>query len=44
MTFPFVQETDAAGCLQWHGWYFDLDRGELHGYDPVSGGFELLGG
>jgi carbonic anhydrase len=43
-SFPFVREAVTAGRLQLHGWYFDLDRGELHGYDPASGGFELLGG
>jgi carbonic anhydrase len=42
-SFPFVREAVAAGRLQLHGWYFDLDRGELHGYDPASGNFELLG-
>jgi carbonic anhydrase len=43
-SFPFVREAVAAGRLQLHGWYFDLDRGELHGYDATSRGFELLGG
>ncbi|HSW51746.1 MAG TPA: carbonic anhydrase [Sulfuricaulis sp.] len=43
-TFPFVREAVAACRLQLHGWYFDLDRGELHGYDAKSGGFGLLGG
>jgi len=33
----------AAGRLQLHGWYFNLDRGELYGYDVASGKFELLG-
>jgi carbonic anhydrase len=42
MTFPFVQEQVAAGRLQVHGWYFDLDRGELHGYEPATGSFEIL--
>jgi carbonic anhydrase len=42
MTFPFVREAVAAGRLQLHGWYFDLDRGEPHGYDPATGGFELF--
>jgi carbonic anhydrase len=42
MSFPFVREAVTAGRLQLHGWYFDLDRGELHGYDPVSGVFALL--
>ena len=43
-SFPFVRDAVAAGRLQLHGWYFDLDRGELHGYDAASGSFELLGG
>jgi len=42
MTFPFVQEAVAAGRLQLHGWYFDLDGGELLGYDPATGSFELF--
>ncbi len=42
MTFPFVQEAVAAGRLQLHGWYFDLDNGELLGYDPATGSFELF--
>lgn len=42
MSFPFVREAVAAGRLQLHGWYFDLDRGELHGYDPASGNYDLL--
>jgi carbonic anhydrase len=42
MTFPFVQEAVAAGRLQLHGWYFDLDGGELLGYDPATGGFKLF--
>jgi carbonic anhydrase len=42
MSFPFVREAAAAGRLQLHGWYFDLDRGELHGYCAANGGFKLL--
>ena len=42
MSFPFVREAVATGGLQLHGWYFDLDRGELHGYDPASGKYDLL--
>ena len=44
MTFPFVREAVAAGRLQLHGWYFDLDQGALRGHDPASGNFELLEG
>ena len=43
MTFPFVCEAVAAKRLQLHGWYFDLDHGQLHGYDPASDRFQLLG-
>ena len=43
-TFPFVREAVTAARLQLHGWYFDLDHGELHGYNPATGGFELLEG
>lgn len=42
MSFPFVREAVAAGRLQLHGWYFDLDRGELHGCDPAGDDFTLL--
>jgi carbonic anhydrase len=42
MSFPFVRAAVAAGQLQVHGWYFDLDRGELHGYNPTTGRFALL--
>jgi hypothetical protein len=39
---PFVREAVAAGRLHLHGWYFDLDGGELHGDDLATGGFELF--
>jgi carbonic anhydrase len=39
---PFVREAVAAGRLHLHGWYFDLDGGELLGCDPATGGFELF--
>ena len=42
VTFPFVQEAVAAGRLRLHGWYFDLDGGELLGYNPATGSFELF--
>ncbi len=40
-SFPFVREAVKAGRLQLHGWYFDLDRGELHNYDPGTNSFAL---
>ena len=42
MSFPFVRDAVAAGRLQLHGWYFDLDGGELLGCDPGSGRFHRL--
>lgn len=42
MSFPFVREAVEAGRLRLHGWYFDLERGELNGYDPVSASFARL--
>ncbi len=37
-----MREAVAAGRLQPHGWYFNLDHGELLGYDPATGGFALF--
>jgi carbonic anhydrase len=42
MSFPFVREAVAAGHLRLRGWYFDLDRGELQGYEPATGNFVPL--
>jgi hypothetical protein len=42
MNFPFVRKAVAAGRLQLHGCYFDLDLRELHGFQPETGSFELL--
>jgi carbonic anhydrase len=44
MSFPFVRDAVDGGRLRLHGWYFDLDRGELYGYDPVTVRFALLAG
>jgi carbonic anhydrase len=44
MSFPFVRAAVAAGQLRVHGWYFDLDHGELHGCDSDTGRFGLLAG
>jgi carbonic anhydrase len=29
MTFPWIKERVAAGTLKLHGWYFDIESGEL---------------
>ncbi|ADJ26859.1 Carbonate dehydratase [Dehalogenimonas lykanthroporepellens BL-DC-9] len=38
-TFPFVSRRLAAGKLSLHGWYFDLENGELLEYRPETGDF-----
>ena len=42
MTFPWVAERINAETLALHGWYFDLDTGELLGYSPDTGEFDKL--
>ncbi|MGB9094454.1 MAG: carbonic anhydrase [Gallionella sp.] len=42
MTFSWIRERVELGRLALHGWYFDIERGELLGYNPASGGFEAL--
>ncbi len=39
--FPFVREAVDAGLLTLHGWYFDLERGELLCHSPHTGAFEV---
>lgn len=41
MTFPFVRAAVAEGRLALHGWYFDLERGELLRCSSASSGFEV---
>lgn len=42
MTFPWIRERVERGELTLHGWYFDMERGELLGYDPTTRRFEAL--
>jgi carbonic anhydrase len=42
MTFSWIRERVEQGSLALHGWYFDIERGELLGYDPAAGRFETL--
>lgn len=42
LTYPFVAEACAAGTLALHGLWTDIAGGELHQYDPASGGFTAL--
>jgi len=41
-TFSWVRERVEQGELALHGWYFDIERGELLGYDATTGKFEPL--
>ena len=42
LTFPWLRDRVAAGGLYLHGWYFDLDKGELLSYLPQTRTFEPL--
>ena len=42
MTFPWIRERTADGRLTLHGWYFDLDQGQLLHYRPDTGRYEPL--
>ncbi|HEY5994972.1 MAG TPA: carbonic anhydrase [Gallionellaceae bacterium] len=42
MTFPWVREKVASGALALHGWYFDIEHGQMMQYNPASRAFEAL--
>jgi carbonic anhydrase len=42
MTFPWIRERVEAGAMALHGWYFDIDAGELLGYSAAPGTFAPL--
>lgn len=42
LTFPFVTKVVNSGSLHLHGWYFDMDSGELLTYSAEHAGFEVL--
>ena len=44
LTFPWVREAVEAGTLALHGWYFDLQSGELLEFDPKEQAFRPLVG
>jgi carbonic anhydrase len=41
-TFPWINQRIAAGALTLHGWYFDIEQGQLLGYDATSEQFIKL--
>lgn len=42
LTFPWILERVALKKLTLHGWYFDMEKGELLGYNPESNSFAAL--
>ncbi|MGE5026916.1 MAG: carbonic anhydrase [Betaproteobacteria bacterium] len=42
LTFPWILERVAQKKLSLHGWYFDLEHGELLRYNPDSNHFETF--
>ena len=42
MTFPWIRERVERGALELHGWYFDIDAGELLAYSAEKSGFVPL--
>lgn len=42
MTFPWIRERVKQGKLTLHGWYFDIEQGELLGYDAATHQFEVM--
>ena len=41
-SFPWIDQRVKAGTLSLHGWYFDLNAGELLEYQPISGLFQKV--
>ncbi len=42
LTFPWILERVASKKLALHGWYFDMEKGELLHYNPNSNRFEAF--
>ena len=42
LTFPWLWERVMTGHVYLHGWYFDMQKGELLSYLPETGTFEPL--
>lgn len=43
LTFPWIRERMEAGTLNLHGWYFDMETGQLLSYLRQTKSFEPLG-
>ncbi len=44
MSFPFVMKGVANGSLRLHGWYIDIEKGDLSGFDSKSQQFHAFVG
>jgi carbonic anhydrase len=42
LTFPWIAERVDQSEIMLHGWYFDIARGRLEGYDRIANRFEIL--
>ena len=42
LTFPWIRRRIESRQMWLHGWYFDMDCGELLRYDPADGRFDSL--
>jgi carbonic anhydrase len=42
LTFPWIKTKIEDQTLHLHGWYFDMGKGELLGYQPGTRNFELI--
>lgn len=42
MTFPWIRERVYDRTLSLHGWWFDLESGQLHHLDPMTNTFQKV--
>lgn len=42
LTFPWLKQRVDEEKLELHGWYFDIESGDLFSYRPATGTFQLL--
>ncbi len=40
MAYPWIAQRVAAGTVHLHGWYFDIEEGDLLSYNPARNAFE----
>jgi carbonic anhydrase len=42
MSYPWISSRVNQGKLALHGWYFDMENGDLYEYAPEAGAFQVL--